>query len=61
MPQLFLRRKTVLSKRLEMGQESHLYLLPFACQRALQLPYVVYLTRIRAHGWDPLVPMTTGV
>jgi hypothetical protein len=44
-----------------MGWESHLYLLPFACQWALQLPYAVYLARIHAHGWDPLVPTATGV
>jgi hypothetical protein len=44
-----------------MGQESHLYLLLFACQRTLQLPFDVCLARIRAHGWDPLVPMATGV
>jgi hypothetical protein len=44
-----------------MGQESHLYLLLFACQRAFQLPYAIYLAEIRAHGWDPLVPTATGV
>jgi hypothetical protein len=26
-----------------------------------QLPYAVCLERIRAHGWDPLVPTATGV
>jgi hypothetical protein len=26
-----------------------------------QLPFAVCLARIRAHGWDPLVPMATGV
>jgi hypothetical protein len=51
----------VSSKRLGMGRESHLYLLLFACQRALQLPYAVCLARVRAHGWDPLVPTATGV
>jgi hypothetical protein len=44
-----------------MGRESHLYLLSYACQRTLQLPFAVCLTRIRAHGWDPLVPTATGV
>jgi hypothetical protein len=44
-----------------MGRESHLYLLSFACQRTLQLPFAICLARIRAHGWDPLVPTTTGV
>jgi hypothetical protein len=61
MPQLFCAVKTVSSKRLGMGWESHLYLLPFACQRAFQLPYAVYLAGIRAYGWDPLVPTATGV
>jgi hypothetical protein len=44
MPQLFLRRKNrVSSRRLGMGQESHLYLLLFACQRTLSYrsPYVL--------------------
>jgi hypothetical protein len=44
-----------------MGRESHLYLLSFACQRTLQLPFAVCLVSIRAHGWDPLVPTATGV
>jgi hypothetical protein len=44
-----------------MGRESHLYLLSFACQQTLQLPFTVYLVRIRAHRWDPLVPTATGV
>jgi hypothetical protein len=44
-----------------MGRESHLYLLSFACQRTLQLPFTVWLAGIRAHGWDPLVPTTTRV
>jgi hypothetical protein len=48
--------KTVSSRRLGMGRGSHLYLLSFACQRAFQLPYAVYLARICAYGWDPLVP-----
>jgi hypothetical protein len=61
MPQLFCTVKTVLSKRLGMGWESHLYLLSFACQQTLQLPFAVCLAGIRAHGWDPLVPTTTGV
>jgi hypothetical protein len=26
-----------------------------------QLPFAIYLVRIRAHGWDPLVPTATGV
>jgi hypothetical protein len=26
-----------------------------------QLPYAVGLARLHAHGWDPLVPMATGV
>jgi hypothetical protein len=25
-----------------------------------QLPFAVYLNRIRAHGWDPLVLTATG-
>jgi hypothetical protein len=49
------------SMRLGIGQESHLYLLSFACQRTLQLPFAVCLARIHAHGWDPLVPRATGV
>jgi hypothetical protein len=44
-----------------MGQKSHLYLLSFACQRTLQLPFAICLERIRAHGWDPLVPSATGI
>jgi hypothetical protein len=44
-----------------MGRESHLYLLSFACQWTLQLPFAVYLAGICAHGWDPLVPTATGV
>jgi hypothetical protein len=44
-----------------MGRESRLYLLSFACQRTLQLPFAVCLAGIRAHGWDPLLPMATGV
>jgi hypothetical protein len=61
MPQLFCTIKTVSSRRLGMGRESHLYLLSFACQQTLQLPFAVCLARIHAHGWDPLVPTTTGV
>jgi hypothetical protein len=53
--------KTVSSKRRGMGRECHLYLLSFVCQRTLQLPFAVCLARIRAHGWDPLVPTATGV
>jgi hypothetical protein len=26
-----------------------------------QLPFAIYLERIRAHRWDPLVPTATGV
>jgi hypothetical protein len=44
-----------------MGQESHLYLLSFACQWTLQLSFAVCLAGICAHGWDPLVPTATGV
>jgi hypothetical protein len=44
-----------------MGRESHLYLFLFARQRTRQLPFAVCLARIRAHGWDPLVPTETGV
>jgi hypothetical protein len=44
-----------------MGRENHMYLLSFACQQTLQLPFTVCLAGIRAHGWDPLVPMATGV
>jgi hypothetical protein len=44
-----------------MGQDSPLYLLSFARQRTLQLPFAVCLARIRAHGWDPSVPTTNGV
>jgi hypothetical protein len=61
MPQLFCAIKTVSSRRLGMGQESHLYLVSFACQRTLQLSFVVCLAGICAHGWDPLVPTATGV
>jgi hypothetical protein len=53
--------KTVSSRRLGMGWESHLYLLSFTCQWTLQLPFAICLAGIRAHGWDPLVPTATGV
>jgi hypothetical protein len=38
-----------------------IWYIPNTCQWTLQLPFAVCLAGIRAHGWDPLVPMTTGV
>jgi hypothetical protein len=61
MPPLFRAVKAVSSRRLGMGWEIHLYLLSFACQRTLQLPFAACLAGIRVHGWEPLVPTATGV
>jgi hypothetical protein len=61
MPQLFLRRKNRVVQetwnetgKLSVSSSVHM-------STDTQLPYAVYLTGIRAHGWDPLVPTATGV
>jgi hypothetical protein len=33
----------------------------FRMSMGRQLPYVIGLARLHAHGWDPLVPTATGV
>jgi hypothetical protein len=53
MPQLFLRawngtEKSSVSSLVRMSTDT-------------QLPFAVCLARIRAHGWNPLVPTATGV
>jgi hypothetical protein len=48
--------KTMLSKRLGMGWESHLSLLPFACQRALSYRTLYVLQEYMHMGGTPQFP-----
>jgi hypothetical protein len=61
MPQLFLCRKTGVVQETwnGMGKSSVSSLVCMSTDT--QLPFAVCLAGIRAHGWDPLVPMATGV
>jgi hypothetical protein len=57
MPQLFLCRKNrVVQKTWNGTGKSSVSSLVRMSMGIFQLPYAVYLARIRAHGWDPLVP-----
>jgi hypothetical protein len=61
MPQLFLHRKTRVVQETWNGTGKSSVSSLVRMSTDTQLPFVVCLTRIRAHGWDPLVPMATGV
>jgi hypothetical protein len=61
MPQLFVRLKNRVVQETwnRMGKSAVSSLVRMSMNT--QLPFAVYLERIRAHGWDPLVPTATGV
>jgi hypothetical protein len=61
MPQLFWRRKNRVVQETwnETGKSAVSSLVRMSTDT--QLPFAVCLARIRAHGWDLLVPMATGV
>jgi hypothetical protein len=61
MPQLFLHRKNRVVQETWNGMGKSSVSCFVRMSTSTQLPYVVYLAGIHAHGWDPLVPMATGV
>jgi hypothetical protein len=61
MPQLFLRRKTRVVQETWNGTGKSSVSSLVRMSTDTQLPFAVCLAGIRAHGWDPLVPTTTGV
>jgi hypothetical protein len=61
MPQLFLYRKNCVVQETWNGT-GKLYVSSLVRMSTdTQLPFVVFLAGIRAHGWDPLAPTATGV
>jgi hypothetical protein len=61
MPQLFLWRKNRVIQETWNGMGKSAVSSLVRMSTDTQLPFAIYLDRIRAHGWDPLVPMATGV
>jgi hypothetical protein len=61
MPQLFLRRKNCVVQETWNGTGKSSVSSSVRMSTASQPPYAVCLARIRAHGWDPLVPTVTGI
>jgi hypothetical protein len=61
MPQLFLCRKNRVVQETWNGTGKSAVSSLVRMSTDTQLPFAVYLTRIRAHGWDPLVPTATGI
>jgi hypothetical protein len=61
MPQLFLCHKNRVVQETWNGTEKSSVSSLIHMSTDTQLPFAVCLRRIRAHGWDPLVPMATGV
>jgi hypothetical protein len=61
MPRLFLRRKNRVVQETWNGIGKSSVSSSVRMSMGTQLPYIIYLAGIRAHGWDPLVPMATGV
>jgi hypothetical protein len=61
MPQLFLRRKNRFVQETWNGTGKSSVSSSVRMSTGTQLPYAIYLAGIHAHGWDPLVPMATGV
>jgi hypothetical protein len=61
MPQLFRRHKNRVLQETWNGTGKSVVSSLIRMSTDTQLPFTVYLDRIRAHGWDPLVHMATGV
>jgi hypothetical protein len=61
MPQLFRRRKNRVVQKTWNGTGKSAVSSLVRISTNTQLPFAVCLARIRAHGWDPLVPTATGV
>jgi hypothetical protein len=61
MPQLFLCRKNCVVHETWNGTGKSAVSSLVRMSTYNQLPFAVYLERIRAHGWDPLVPTATSV
>jgi hypothetical protein len=61
MPQLFLLHKTRVIQKTWNGMRKLSVSSLVRMSMNTQLPFAVCLAGIRAHGWDPLVPMATGV
>jgi hypothetical protein len=61
MPQLFLRRKNHVIQETWNGTGKSSVSSFVHMSMDNQLPYAVGLAGLHAYGWDPLVPMATGV
>jgi hypothetical protein len=61
MPQLFRHRKNRVVQETWNGTGKSAVSSLVRMSMDTQLPYAIYLERIRAHGWDPLVPTATAV
>jgi hypothetical protein len=61
MPQLFWRRKNCVIQETWNGTGKPAVSSLVRMSTDTQLLFTVCLARIRAHGWDPLVPTATGV
>jgi hypothetical protein len=61
MPPLFLCRKTSVVQETWNGTVKSYVSSLIRMSTDTQLPFTICLAGIRAHGWDPLVPTTTGV
>jgi hypothetical protein len=60
MPRLFLCHKNRVVQETWNGTRKSSVSSSIRMSMGTQLPYVVYLAGIRAHGWDPLVTTATG-
>jgi hypothetical protein len=61
MPQLFLHRKNRVVQETWNGTGKSSVSSLIRMSTHTQLPFAVCIAGIRAHGWDLLVPMATGV
>jgi hypothetical protein len=61
MSQLFLRRKNCVVQEIWNGTGKSSVSSLIRMSMDTQLPFAIYLARIRAYGWEPLVPTATGV